>query len=207
MQVLDTGFLKQLKQVNISKDVEKTKARFKEVWKASSPAQKKEIQTLAAVAMNTLGRIANTGSINARLTFAIAQVLNVDPLYLTGEIDAIGEYTDKSVNALLRKHGYNKNPQKKPRRKAEKAEKVHTETDEEIAARFESELMIMLKETRDAYIAKRGLNPLSQLKPDALAKLTDEDILTLLRSLRLKVDIGVPGAQERLTNIQELLLF
>ena len=65
--MLETDFLKKLKQVNISKDVEKTKARFKEVWKVSSPAQKKEIQALAAVAMNTLGRLANTGSINARL--------------------------------------------------------------------------------------------------------------------------------------------
>jgi hypothetical protein len=164
--------------------------------------------------MNTIYRIPNTGSITAKLAIAAAQCLNVNPLYLTGEADEVGECTDKNLNTLLKKHKFDK--PKGRRNKVMRgntpdaengAEKVYTETDEEVAARFEAELTTMLQETKDSYIAKHGFKPSLQLQPDAIAKLSDDDILTLLRTLRIRADVGVPGAQERLAQIQELLLF
>jgi len=184
--VLEQDFLKQLKQVDISKNGEKTKERFKEVWKPSSPAQKKEIQALAGVAMNTLGRIANTGSINAKLAIAIAQVLNVNPLYLTGEANEIGECTDKNINALLRKHGYNKKAEKKPwgrRKEAEPKVEPPIEQNEIFST------------------------SLSKLNKDVISNLSGDKIINLFETLRTKASAGVPGSQEKMEKILELLLY
>ena len=184
--MLEQDFLKQLKQVNISKDGEKTKVRFKEVWKAASSTKKNEVKGLAGVAQNTIYRVGNTGSISAKLALAIAQVLNINPLYLTGEANEVGEYTDKSVNSLLRKHGYDKKSEKKPRGKRNATEAKDDPSTEQ------NEIFS---------------TSLSKLNKDVIANLSGDKIMNLFESLRTKVSAGVPGSQEKIEKILELLLY
>ena len=200
--MLDTGFLKQLKQVNISKDVEKTKARFKEVWKAATPAKKKEAHELAGVAANTIYRVGNTGSISIKLAIALAQVLNVDPLYLTGEANDIGEYSDKSVNKLLRKHGYSDKSEKKPRgrRKAAAAPKGDTPENNNESS---SKPLATANQNINDILTK----PLLALNQDVVANLSGDTIQNLFETLRIKASAGVPDAQEKMEKILELLFY
>jgi len=215
--MFNKDFLKQLKKTNISKDGEKTKERFRKLYESATPDQKVSIRNLADVVKPTIYRIYNTGAITARLAIAIAQSLNVDPSYLTGEVDVASECTDDNLEAFLRKHGYSKllpknaAPQKKSRGKKATSESVQPETEEEAIARFDAEMKTNLRVAAEDYLSKHGYEivtvSLSQLQSESVASLSDDDLLTLFRSLRLRADVGVPGTQERLTKIQELLLF
>jgi len=213
----DKDFLKQLKRTNISGDGEKTKQRFRKLWEAATPEQKTAVRELSDAAPNTIYRIYNTGVVSPRMTVAIAQSLNVDPFYLTGEADRAGKCTDDKLNDLLKQHGYEKllpdsaPPQRRTRRKAADTNPVSPETEAEAVARFETEMKTSLKAAAADYLAKHGYEivtvSLSRLQPEAVATLSDDDLLTLFRSLRLRADVGVPGAGDRLGKIQDLLLF
>ena len=183
----DKDFLKQLKQVNISKDGEKTKERFRQVWKAAPASKKKEVRELAGVSANTIYRIANTGSINAKLAIALAQVLNADPLYLTGEADEAGEYTEKAANSLLRKYGSGKGLRRRQRSPKIAAPEQKADT----------------AENQDEICAPA----LSGLNKGVIANLSGDKMLILFESLRTKASAGVPGSREKVERILELLLY
>ena len=58
--MFEQEFIKKLKQTNISKDGEKTKARVNTLWQALNKEQKSEILTLADISRATVYRISST---------------------------------------------------------------------------------------------------------------------------------------------------
>jgi len=104
--VITSENLGSLKQVNISQDAEKTKARAEQLWKEQSNAKKKELTEFAGCIPATIHRIYKTGAIHIKLTLAFAQMLNINPYYLTGEADEPGEFSDVLLLQLLEQHGY-----------------------------------------------------------------------------------------------------
>ena len=104
--MLSQEFVVQLKRSNISKDAEKTKQRVEELWKASSKEDKKAVEELAKTDRVSIARIYKVGSISAKLAVALGQVLNVDPLYLIGEIDERRECSDELLRKFLNAKGY-----------------------------------------------------------------------------------------------------
>ena len=97
-----------LKQSNISKNGDKTKARVKPLWKAASKDQREAILSLADVKDVSVRRAYVTGSISAKLTAAISKTLNVNPYYLTGQFDEAGEYSESLLVEMLEDLKYDK---------------------------------------------------------------------------------------------------
>ena len=98
--------LKTFKQVNVSKDAEKTKERIAQDFKAASNADKQAICELSGQVRSSIYRIYNTGSINARLLMAFAQVLNKNPFYYTGETDELEPLDIEHIRKILTDNNY-----------------------------------------------------------------------------------------------------
>jgi len=233
--MFDAAFIQQLKQTNISIDDEKTKERVKELWNTTSKEEKQTIESLAAVARATVYRIYTTGSISAKLAVAIAQTLNINPYFLTGEADEQGECTDELLDDLLKKHGYEKKlaaERKKQRRKAQSSPDSENSADElqktadELAEQFDREVRETLKIAAEEYkrehqapIVPSPVVPEPDMEPDIsedtpisdvtrafLDSLTEDDMILLLRSIQLRAKSGLAGTAELSEKLKLLLL-
>jgi len=187
------ALIQQLKQSNISKDGPKTSARVQEIWKAASAAQKQAVCDLSGSAKATVYRIFKTGGISAKLALALSQVLNLDPRYLTGELDARGEYADADVAKFLSRLGYDKllSDQEKAARVAQRE-----------LARQKKEASVPAAEEAPAAAEEK---PAPKEAP-AGEIVTNEDILILLRALEIRAKAGIPEARQLLGQIKILLL-
>ena len=180
--MLDTGTLKQLKQVNITKDALKTKERVRDVWSPLKKPQREEILTLAGINKVTVERSYKNGNISAKLAAAMAQVLKIDPNYLTGLTDDPQEYSDALVVQFLTELGY-KNinsttaSTRKPRRTKKQMEAAAAEEAEEADETEEP-----CHEEKEQGIC-RGTKP-----SDALTHLTGEVLKTMDKASRAKLD-------------------
>lgn len=90
-----------LKKSNVSNDAEKTKQRVKELFLSASKTDKIAIEQLSGLGRATVQKAYGTGGLSAKLAVSIAQILNVNPLYLTGEMDDKGECTDEVIRDFL----------------------------------------------------------------------------------------------------------
>jgi hypothetical protein len=94
------------KNLNVSKNADKTKERVQADFKTATKAERKEIIDLSGQNINSIYRIYNTGSVNARILMALSQVLKVQPWYYTGEIDERAEMDEGQIGQFLKVHGY-----------------------------------------------------------------------------------------------------
>jgi hypothetical protein len=106
--MINGEFIRSLKQTNVSVDAEKTKARTTSAWRSAPREVQKTILDLAGVSRTTIHRAYKMGTISAKLTLSMAQVLNMDPFYFTGETDSPGECGDELLKQFLERHGYGK---------------------------------------------------------------------------------------------------
>jgi hypothetical protein len=104
--MLKAEFIQNLKQVNISKDRNATKARIKDAWQPLSKSVREEILALSGLKKSTVERAYTKGTATARVVMAMAQVLNINPYYLTGEADEQGTFTNHAAKELLNSLGY-----------------------------------------------------------------------------------------------------
>jgi hypothetical protein len=100
--LLSIDKIKELKQTNVSVNADSTKQRVKDVLKTASKEQRTEIETLSGLKRSSIDRVYAKGAISAKIAIAIAQTLNINPAYLTGETDEQGECTDKALKAFLK---------------------------------------------------------------------------------------------------------
>jgi hypothetical protein len=98
--------IERLKQVNVSKDKDKTAERVKSVFGSATRKQKAAIEKLSGQKRTSIYRVFKTGSLNAKILLPIAKTLNISPLYLTGESDDIGKCSDAQILSFLDAHGY-----------------------------------------------------------------------------------------------------
>ncbi|MCL2081393.1 MAG: hypothetical protein FWH16_04765 [Oscillospiraceae bacterium] len=129
MLSLDT--IKQIKQSNVSKDAEKTKARIKEEFTAAPKDIKAAIIGRTTQNRNTIYRAIHTGSASGRIILAFAETLDISPFYFTGAIDEKEACTEKAVKNFLSEYGYKKlapKPEKKVRKQPEKPAESESES-------------------------------------------------------------------------------
>ena len=129
---------------------------------------------------------------SAKLAVPLAQPLNVDPFFLTGEVDEPGECTDALLRKLLLKHGYKKiveeaNLKRPYTRQQVPAEEAPTAQE---AVEVEPEAVTLLA---------------PQLSPDSDA-LTLDDLNLLLEALSIQAKAGIATAKEKLVQLRSLLL-
>ncbi len=125
----NADFIQHLKRSNISVDGEKTKERVEKMWKSASNEMKTQIQQDADCSRASIYRIYTTGAVSAKMVIPFAQKLNVNPYYLTGEIDENSGYTEETIDRFLRDKGYSKlldssNIAEKPKKRAYKKKVV-----------------------------------------------------------------------------------
>ena len=185
------------KRSNVSADSAKTQQRVEDLLRPAKIAQKKAIRELADVSAQVFHNIYSRGNISIRMVIAISQTLNVDPLFLTGEADEQGEFTDEALRKLLMKHNYRnfvasiELPEKKKRpytRRAVQADPAPQPTEEE-APEEEEQLVV---------VADAPATPVFPLE--------EADQAAMLRSLHIRAKAGIEGAQEKLDQINRLLL-
>ena len=205
--MLNAEQIQKLKQSNISVHSGKTIDRVKDTWKTASGQQKDEIKQLAGVVAQTFYRVYKTGSVSAKLVVALAQSLNANPFFFTGEADEPGEYTDALLRELLLKHKYNKllaefeiaevKPKRAYTRRQQPAEEVAIEEEtEEIPEATEA-----VEAEPEAEVATELPTPLQESYT-----LDESDLRLLLNALIVKSTAGVPSAKEKLEQVQRLLL-
>jgi hypothetical protein len=104
--MIDKETMQELKQVNVSKDAEKTKERIRDLWKPLSKEKRQDILDRADLKKVTVERAYTNGSVQAKLIVAFSEVLEIDPLFLTGQADEQRAYDDTLVVDFLKGLGY-----------------------------------------------------------------------------------------------------
>ena len=218
-----------LKQSNISKDGDKTIARMKPLWKAASKDQREAILSLADVKDVSVRRAYVTGSISAKLVSAISRTLNVNPYYLTGQVDEAGEYSEALLIELLKDLKYDKllaeagllgGAEKKRRRRKTAPAKVSVEP--AVVPLEPSVVAEAVIEPLKPEAIEVAAAPVDQLAVDVAADsaplltiiipavddvdLSEDEAILLLKAAMLKAKAGGPGA-ERARQIKAMLLF
>jgi hypothetical protein len=193
--MVNAAFIQQLKQSNISKDGTKTGQRVQALWKGASAEAKAAVCELSGSAKATVYRIFKTGGISAKLAIALAQVLGIDPCYLTGEAEEAGAYNEADVTNFLSRLGYDKllvEQEKAVRRAAREAARLKKEAEAaQAAAPTETDTAGEKSSAKEA--------PANEI-------VTNEDILVLVRALEIRAKAGNPEARELLRQIKLLLL-
>ncbi len=108
MYEIGIEFIQKLKKSNVSRDGEKTKLRFQQLWRDASRAQKSKVLEDADVVRATIYRIYGTGAISAKIVIAASQAFNVSPFYITGDTDEPGVYSYDLARNFLLGLGYEK---------------------------------------------------------------------------------------------------
>ena len=202
--MLTTPQIKSLKQVNISVDAEKTKERVAQVWKSTKNATKNDVVALAGCAKNTVYRVFDTGSISIKLAIAIGQVMDVNPYYLTGEMDEQGRFGEILLMQILDQHGYKKlldeiapppggEPVKQKRKYTRKAKPVIEEAPPEPEAE-------VVQEPEPKPVVE------SASAPQVDIDISEEDLQALLHSLIILDRAGIADAAEKLARVKGILV-
>ena len=121
--MLKSETIKELKQTNVSQNSEKTMERLKSIWRPLTTSQRDEILTLSGLQKSSIERAYKTGNVSAKIISAVSQVVEVDPLYLSGVSDAQRPYDDDLMVDFLINLGYDIGKQdiikkRKPRKDA-----------------------------------------------------------------------------------------
>jgi hypothetical protein len=106
MPMLSAEQVKGLKQSNVSKDTEKTKARIKADFKAATNAMKQAIVEQSGLKRGTIYKVYERGTAGAQIVLALAEVLKVSPYYYTGELDDRAPLKDADILNFLDSRGY-----------------------------------------------------------------------------------------------------
>ena len=100
--------IKQLKQVNVSRDAAKTKSRIREVYEPAKRAEKQAVIDYSGQNRNSVYRSERTGNASAKIIVPLAQVCNVSPYWLAGMTDDKGVCTEEVMAGFLKELGYAK---------------------------------------------------------------------------------------------------
>ena len=188
--MLTAETIQRLKRGNVSVNAELTMQRTKDVLKAAKRTEKNEIDALAGMQRVSINRVYATGNISARIAVAIAQILNINPFFLTGEADERGECTDEMLRSFLTTKGYADIIEEpaKPARKT-RAKKAAASTDDATPAPMEETPAPAADETPAPTVETRMPDNKSivadymQSENKKIYEMTEEEANTLLHSL------------------------
>jgi len=104
--MLKAEFIQGLGKKNISNNAELTMERIRATWQKLDNAKRNEIFALGDMKKVSVERAYKTGGVSAKVIIAIAQVLDIDPLYLIGESDEKGTFDTSNIVKRLADWGY-----------------------------------------------------------------------------------------------------
>ena len=190
--MLNNMIIQELKQSNISIDPEKTKQRTSQEWKAAGREAQGQILELSGLKRTTVYRVFSTGSISAKLAVAMAQSLDIDPYYLTGQADERGSFDFEALKDMLNGLGYAKLLEKQ----AKEEKKLQRQAKKQ-AAMEEAQV-----EAEPEEVIQAAITPELQAVMDSM---TEEDMHLLLKSILYKAKAS-EEYRKRAEQIKLLLL-
>jgi len=207
--MLTTPQIKSLKQVNITVDAEKTKARVEQVWKSAKNAVKNDVVALAGCAKNTVYRVFDTGSLSIKLAIAIGQVLNVNPYYLTGEADEPGDFSEALLLQILKQHGYKKLLEEIAPPAAEEVVKPKRKYTRKAKPVVEDAAPEPEPEPQPEPAPEPEPEPVPEVAEEPApppVDLPEEDLQALLHTLVILDRAGIVAAKEKLARVKGILV-
>jgi hypothetical protein len=201
VSVITESLVRQLKQVNISKDAEKTKSRTSEAWKAASKDAQTAIIELTGLAKSSVQRAYKTGSISAKLVVAVAQTLNLNPFYLTGEADEQGACSEDLLRSFLISYGYEKLLPDPPVKKRGRRTKAKQEAVEPMQPVSEPDVEPVVTEAPADPPENEKLQDPALISEEIIAyldSLTEDDIMLLVKTMLLRAKAGGKYAEKAL---------
>ncbi|MCB2342498.1 hypothetical protein [Clostridium estertheticum] len=158
--MINSNLIKQLDSRNISTNPTVTKKRFESIWSNATNIKKNAAVSLGGYKdTRSFTNAKNSGLISVRMLVCLAITFDVDCFWLNAEIPTNSSCTEASVNKFLKKYGF---------------ERFCTYNNDSI----------MRQEMVDH--VSDSLKDLSNDEFEKLSELSDEDYLTLLKSLLIK---------------------
>jgi hypothetical protein len=191
-----------IKQTNVSKDADSTKSALSATWKAAEKTKRNEILALSGVKKPSIERAYKSGNVSAKIVVAMAQVLQIDPVWLAGNSAEARPFEQKQVLTFLAELGYTdkkakgatgKKPAKKPVRKT--AKKASIKPGRKPAA----------PKTPAATPAKPPAKAPRTTRAASTANVSEEQLVLLLRGLSIQAEFS-PEKKATLATVTSLLL-
>ena len=192
------SLMKRLKQVNISKDAEKTKQRASEAWKTASKTEQKSIMELTDLSRASIQRSYKTGHISAKIVIAMAQTFNLDPLYFTGVSDEKTACSDEQIRVFLIDLGYKNlvpsQPTKTRRRRARVAKETTAGT-VDFAAAADAAPNAVFDKGQDIPHSDEALVVSDECQA-FVESMTEDDLILLVKTVLLRAKAGGAHAEK-----------
>jgi len=220
----DEKTIRKLKQNNIALDSEKVKERISSLWKQADKSTREEIMKLSTMSKFTVARTYKTGSISAKMVVAFSQVCNVNPNYLTGAANEPDVCTDKLLKDFLTGLGYswlrskrtdknNESVQDNPSDKQPilLVKKNGTSTPISLPKKKETKQDVVecMTVAKNEYLHDEKETAACECEPanaNSILSMSDDDVMLLIRSLKLKAGIGVSSAMSAVKELDNILL-
>ncbi|MDR0293581.1 MAG: hypothetical protein LBH95_05450 [Oscillospiraceae bacterium] len=191
--------IERVKQVNISKDKEKTMERVKNAFSSASRKQKQEIESLSGQKRTAIYRVFKTGSLNAKVLLPLSEVLNITPFWFTGESDEMDPCTDALILSFLDGRGYKFSP-----KQAAKGKRAAAAPEEGKPARAPRKSLAEPVASDDETVTVTiTLSNTPQMRA-AVERLDADNAAQLLQALCLRAKAG--GNAEQLWDVVKLCL-
>jgi len=195
---MDKALISQLKQTNISEDLEKTKERTEKLWKSLNQKTKQEVLSILGLKVTSIYRAYNTGNISAKIITALSTICNVNPYYLTGESDDFGESSYEIISYFLRSKNKDYGKLLDTIEAGKAAGKAEFVAKEEDLDQDDDEWDIAFDDgPLSEQILELFLDEYEDLDPqelEAVQSLTMQDIVSLLGSLNIRAKAGGKNA-------------
>jgi len=182
--------LRTLKKGNLTVNADKSKARIPDAFKSATKSQKDEIVNATGLAANTFYGVAKSGAASPKVVLSLAQILNISPYYLTGEIDEKETCDAAHLAELFKRCSDGKD---------KKSDKPAVAKEKTVAVKVKADKIALAPKKEKTVTAKTAVEVAKSSKID------DEAYLLLLKAIAVRAKFG-GTAKETYDEIVSLLL-
>jgi len=194
--------LRELKKGNLTVNAEKSKARIPDAFKSATKVQKDEIVNATGLNANAFYAVSKSGAASPKVVLSLAQIMNISPYYLTGEIDE-----KETCDAAHLAEFFKKCSSGKEAKKSDKPAVVKEKPAKEKAVAVKEKAVTVKAKAVEAAPAPKKEKTVTA-KPVKAAKsnkIDDEAYLLLLKAIAVRAKFG-GAAKETYDEIVALLL-
>lgn len=162
--MFDSNIVKILNSKNISSDDKETRKRLESMWKSTTKLQKQNAVEIGGYSdTRSFNRARTSGQISVRMVIALALALDVDPFYISADVNVKSNCTDEKILHFMRKYGF------------------EDLADNEFEKPTKTEVINYISQIFDS---------LNSEKRESIRELSNEELATLLSSTLIRAKIG-----------------
>jgi len=210
--------LRELKKGNLTVNADKSKSRIPDAFKSATKAQKDEIVNATGLNANAFYAVSKSGAASPKVVLSLAQILNISPYYLIGEIDEketcdavhLAELFKKCSGGKVKKSDKPAVVKEKPAKEKIVAVKEKPAKEKAVAVKEKTanEKPVAVKPKADKPAPAPKKEKAEKAKPVKAAKsnkIDDEAYLLLLKAVAVRAKFG-GTAKETYDEIVALLI-